>query len=258
MRGVRLHYVRTGSGNRPAVVLVHGFSDNGRCWARVARVLESRFDVVMPDARNHGGSDHGRASPADLVDDLAGVIEGLGLDRPAVVGHSPGGRTAADLAAARPELVSRLVLEDPVWRTVDAPEDASTRDRRLAATRAHIDAMQVRSLDEIIEQGRAQHPDWDDDDLRDWARAKLQMNPDAMAGLETEGWEAAVERIGCPTLLVHGDPGRGLVTPEVAADVARRNPNIQVAHVPDSGHNIRRENLDGYLAVVAPFLGYQA
>ena len=47
--GITLHYWRTG-GDKPAIVLCHGITDNGLCWTRAARVLEARFDVIMLDA----------------------------------------------------------------------------------------------------------------------------------------------------------------------------------------------------------------
>ena len=46
------HYYRTG-GEKPQLVLLHGFSENGLCWSRVAKALEREYDVIMPDARGH-------------------------------------------------------------------------------------------------------------------------------------------------------------------------------------------------------------
>ena len=48
--GIRMHYTRTG-GDRPPVVLAHGFSDDGLCWTPVARAREADYDVIMRDAR---------------------------------------------------------------------------------------------------------------------------------------------------------------------------------------------------------------
>src|SRR5690242_13485221 len=87
--GIRLHYTRTG-GDRPPLVLAHGFSDDGLCWTPVVAVLAPDYDVIMVDARGHGLSDapaHGYGS-AEHAADLAGAIGALGLRRPAVLGHS--------------------------------------------------------------------------------------------------------------------------------------------------------------------------
>ena len=97
---MRLHYYRTGHGDKPPLVLVHGFSDNGLCWSRTAHDLEAEYDVVMPDMRGHGLS--ARMRPGDDVDmaaDLAGLIRGLGLTRPIVGGHSMGAMVTSRLGA---------------------------------------------------------------------------------------------------------------------------------------------------------------
>jgi pimeloyl-ACP methyl ester carboxylesterase len=53
--GINIHYLRSG-GNKPPLVLLHGLIGSGACWTPLARSLESEYDVVMPDARGHGGS----------------------------------------------------------------------------------------------------------------------------------------------------------------------------------------------------------
>src|SRR5262245_64460333 len=87
--GIHLHYTRTG-GDKPPVVLAHGFSDDGLCWTPVAEVLVADYDLVMVDARGHGrstGPEQGYGS-AEHAGDLAAAIAALGLGRPAVLGHS--------------------------------------------------------------------------------------------------------------------------------------------------------------------------
>jgi len=92
--GIQLYYTRTG-GDKPPVVLAHGFSDDGLCWTPVAEKLAADYDVIMVDARGHGRSDTPEQgyTPIDMAADLAGVITGLGLNKPTVLGHSMGGST---------------------------------------------------------------------------------------------------------------------------------------------------------------------
>jgi N-formylmaleamate deformylase len=54
-KDVRIHFLRTG-GEGPPVVLLHGLMGDGAYFSPLARALEADFDVVMPDARAHGGS----------------------------------------------------------------------------------------------------------------------------------------------------------------------------------------------------------
>src|SRR5215216_4643442 len=117
--GLRLHYTRTG-GDKPPLVLAHGFSDDGLCWTPVARALEDDYDVIMVDARGHGQSQAAEQdySDVDLGHDLAGVIMALGLRRPAVLGHSMGAATALAMAGAHPEVPGVILLEDPPARWI--------------------------------------------------------------------------------------------------------------------------------------------
>ena len=103
----------TGDAGTP-VVLLHPLALSGAVWDPVADHLGARHRVVTPDARGHGASewDGGEFTIEDLAADAAAVIETM-LPTPAhVVGMSMGGSAALVLAAARPELVGRLVLAD--------------------------------------------------------------------------------------------------------------------------------------------------
>src|SRR6266581_6969260 len=91
--GIRHHYYRTG-GEKPALLLLHGFNEYGLTWLRVAKELEQDYDVIMVDARGHGHSDgiaKGGYPPGATVEDIAGVIHALKLDRPRIIGFSMGG-----------------------------------------------------------------------------------------------------------------------------------------------------------------------
>ena len=86
--GITVHYYRMGSRGKPPVVLLHGFSDGGLAWVRLATDLAPDYDLVMLDAAGHGrsgGVEHGFRERA--VGDVLAAIEQLGLERPALVGH---------------------------------------------------------------------------------------------------------------------------------------------------------------------------
>ena len=81
--GTKLHYYRTG-GAKPPLVLLHGITDDGLCWAPVAEVLADKHDVIMVDLRGHGKSE----APENGYDyrtmaaEVAGLINGLELENP--------------------------------------------------------------------------------------------------------------------------------------------------------------------------------
>ena len=64
-----------------------------------------------------------------------------------------------------------------------------------------------------------------------------------------------MSRNGLPPPHAMFEPARGaLVTPEIADEAMALNPNITKVLISNAGHNIRRENFDGYLAAVRVFL----
>lgn len=107
-----LHYERSGS--EEPLVLIHGSWVDGRVWDAVRPALSRSFEVVSFDRRGHSRS--APAPPGTIhedVDDVAGLIEALGLRPAHVAGASWGGSIALRLAAARPELVRSLSVHEP-------------------------------------------------------------------------------------------------------------------------------------------------
>jgi pimeloyl-ACP methyl ester carboxylesterase len=256
VNGVRLHFTRTG-GNKPPVVLAHGFSDAGLCWTPVAQALEADYDLVMVDARGHGFSDAPETgyTLAQMAGDLRGVIAGLGLVRPALIGHSMGGGITLALAGLYPDVPGAIILEDAgALEASDFPRRQQGEENPFLA---RLTRLQAKTHDELIAEIRASSG-WPEGELRPWADAKLQFNLRAAQLDPTEGtsWAELMPRITCPALLITADLDRGaLVRPEMARAMQQQVPQLHIAHIPGAGHNIRREQFDRYIAVVRSFLG---
>src|SRR5215211_7958292 len=115
-------------GNKPAVILLHGFQASGLMWLRTAQALESDYRILMPDFRAHGFS-HARLANFSLdrlTEDIANMIQALGLATPAIVGHSLGAEIAGRVAAQHPSLVRSLVLVDPPMRAFYTPQNTDS------------------------------------------------------------------------------------------------------------------------------------
>ncbi len=255
VNGVRLHFTRTG-GNKPPVVLAHGFSDSGLCWTPIAQALEADYDLVMVDARGHGFSDApetGYTLP-EMASDLQGVITGLGLVRPAIIGHSMGGGITLALAGLYPDVPGAIILEDA--GALEASDFPPRQEGEQNPFLARLSRLQTKTRDELIAEMRASSG-WSDAELEPWADAKLRFNLRAAQFHPTHGitWAELLPRITCPALLITADLDRGaIVRPEMAAAMQQQMPQLQVAHIPGAGHNIRREQFDRYVAVVRSFL----
>lgn len=256
--GVKIHYARTGSKLKPPLVLLHGFSDSGMCWLPVARDLEAKWDIILPDARGHGQS--ARVQPGEKVDspaDVAGLIRALKLDHPVVGGHSMGGNTAGMLAARYPELVRGLILEDPGWR--DAPPRPAPKEGEEPPANPWFDwlkSLKGASIAGVMAKGRKDSPTWAEVELRPWAQSKMDLDTNVftMESVRVH-WKEVAAKITCPTLLLTGDVAKGsIVSAEDAQIAAGLSPAIRVANIPGVGHNLRRENYPLFMQLVRDFL----
>jgi N-formylmaleamate deformylase len=255
--GLGLHVRRGGDG--PAVVCLHGVGDDGTCFEAVAPELARDHEVVLPDARGHGRS--AAAGPgagystAEQVADLVGLLDALDLDRAVLLGHSMGALTALATAGLHPDRVVAVVLEDPPprWspRELPTPEEAETSRRAMLE-------LKRATFEELTAALRRDSPDWPEDERRRWARAKQRFHPDVtriFAGDPSVDVAAVAAGVRCPALLLTGDRHRGaLVTPEAAEGLRELVPQLEVVHLPGTGHSIRRDDPDGYGAAVRGFL----
>ena len=246
-----IHHRRTG-GAKPPVVLLHGLMGSGACWAPLARALEADFDVVMPDARGHGGS----SAPAhgyrydDHADDVVGVIRELELARPVLLGHSMGGMTAAVVASRGAGLLRGLILVDPTFleperqREVHASDVLDQHRRALALSRA-----------ELVAQARARHPRRSPELIELQADARLATRVEAFDVLAppSPDFREVVRAIDVPTLLVIGDTSP-VVTLELATELRGLNPRVRIAQVADAGHGLPFEQPARLAELVASFL----
>ncbi len=120
--GVRLHVVHHGSGDGVPVLLVHGVPTSSYLWRDVQRDLGHAHPTYAADLVGLGCSERPPGGRYDLATQarwLRGLLDDLGLERVAVVGHDVGGGVAVHLAALAPERVAALVL-------VDSPLHADT------------------------------------------------------------------------------------------------------------------------------------
>ncbi len=136
--GVRIAHEKTGDG--PPLLLMHGAEASRQMFGAIVPLLARRFTVIAYDQRDCGDTEAPAqpATLADLANDAAALIRGLGFARAHVFGSSFGGRVAQSLALLHPALVDRLVLGStwPLPHTYEAlmPEGAA----RLGALRARL------------------------------------------------------------------------------------------------------------------------
>jgi pimeloyl-ACP methyl ester carboxylesterase len=248
--GIDIHYLRTG-GDKPALIALHGLTGSGACWTPLARALEDRCDVVMPDARGHGASSapgHGYGY-RDLADDVIGLVAALGLAAPVLLGHSMGGMTASLVASELGTAIRGVILADPTFlsperqREVDASDVAAQHRRLLGQDRS-----------EVLDQARQRHPHRSIELLELVTEARLQTATRAFEVLTPPNpdFRALVSAISVPMLLVIGD--NGVVSVETAREMQELNHRLRYELIPDAGHGLPYDRPDQFAAAVGSFL----
>lgn len=256
--GLRLHYLRRPA-DGPTILLLHGLTDGGIYWTPVIEALNDDYDVVAPDARGHGLSDAPATgySAQDHADDVAALVQALGLRRPIVMGHSMGGMVATAFVAQHPEFAHAAIFEDPAWLAAEQMQSAEIRTQRADDWRRDLQATQALTPAEQIVKCRAEHPLWSDGEVQLWAITKQQARVQVLEYIEHPpmDWRALVAAIQCPALLITGDAMTGvIISPQLAHEAQALNAHLRVAQVSDAGHSIHRDNFAGYMAAVNAFL----
>ncbi|MEU4775557.1 alpha/beta hydrolase [Micromonospora sp. NPDC023644] len=270
---VRLRVRHGGSG--PPVVLLHGHPRTHATWHRVAPLLAREHTVICPDLRGYGGSSKPPSDPGHtayakraMARDVVGLLDALGHDRAAVVGHDRGCYVAMRTALDHPDRVSRLGVLDGV----PIGEALARADARFAARWWHW--FFLGQSDKPAERVITADPDaWyggspaamGEEAYADYRRAIHDpatvhaMCEDYRAGLgpdraADDADRAAGRRIACPVLFcwserddmvdLYGDPAA--IWRDWAADV-------RVASI-DSGHHMAEEAPEQLAAALADFL----
>lgn len=248
---IDVHYLRTG-GSKPPIVLLHGLMTSGACWAPVARALEKDYDVIMPDARGHGNSsapDLGYCYDA-LAADVEGLIGGLGLVSPVLIGHSMGGMTAAVVAGRNPKRLRGLVLADPTFLTPQRQREVYESD--IAAQHRSI---LNRSKEDFLAETRMRHKYRTGELIELFAEARFQTSIHAFEVLTppNPNYEELIKTLEIPSLLVIGDVG-AIVSPGMAKELVGLNQRLEVAQITEAGHGVPYDQPERFSAVVRTFL----
>ncbi|WJY27817.1 2-succinyl-6-hydroxy-2,4-cyclohexadiene-1-carboxylate synthase [Sporosarcina trichiuri] len=266
--GESLHYETYGCSDRPAVVLLHGFTGSTVTWHSIAGLLADRFHVVLVDLWGHGRSaspaDSTRYSMASQTEDLDQLFTYLGLDRILLVGYSMGGRTALGYAAAFPERIAGLLLESasPGLRTVEERADRRRHDAALAARLRNEPLAEFVRFWEAIALFDSQK--WLPEQTQSAIRSeRMNQKADGLAGsLEGIGtgsqpsyWRA-LPHMMFPVLLVTGTLD-GKFT-RLAQEMETLLPNAVHEQVPDAGHAIHVEKPKKFATIIENFAAHHS
>lgn len=251
VNGINVHYLRTG-GDKPPLVLLHGFMTSGACWTPVARALEKDYDVIMPDARGHGKS----SAPAEgyyydnLATDVLSLIEDLGLATPVLIGHSMGGLTAAVVADQNPKRIRGLILADPCFLTPQRQHEVYKSD--IAAQHERI--LNTEKEDFLAEfKFRRSHRSHELIELLVQARFQTSMYAFQILTPPNPDYVLLIKDLDIASLIVIGDVDP-VVSPGMASELARLNQRLEVVQIAEAGHGIIYDQPERFSACIKSFL----
>jgi len=254
----KIHYFYGNeNGNNNTIILLHGAMDNGLCWSPVAQKLSENYRVIMPDARGHGLTEilDNSLSVDLMAKDVAMLIQNLKLETPQIIGHSMGAQMTALIASKYPELVSRIVLEDPVIRFKKISKIRKGLFKFIA--KIVVSMLLKGSYEKLIKRARKQNPKWSDEELQPWAESKIlfrENNSKILLGIldNSPDWKDVISKISCPILLITSD--KGMTSDETAQEMVDISKDCKWIKIEGASHNIRREQFERFMQEIQDFL----
>lgn len=223
-------YDLTGPEEAPVVVLIHGLGLTRAVWQWMLPDL-SKFRTLTYDLIGHGQSapPHGQPSLRDLADQLAALLDHLGIGKAALVGFSLGGMVARRFAQDYPARTTALVILHSAYRR--APEAQAAIEARVAQAKTEGPAATVEAalIRWYTDAARATRPD-----LMTLTRAWVLANdrkvyPRLYRVLATGVDEVSAPQppITVPTLVLTADEDHGN-SPEMSAAIATEIPRARL------------------------------
>lgn len=261
---VRIAYVDTG-GSGPPLVLVHGSWGSHHNWDAVVPGLARHLRVVALDRRGHGGSEQppGQGHSSEDVEDLAGLIQRLGVTPAWVAGGSFGAVVTVQLAAAHPELVRGFVAHEPPFLGLLEPGTPEARAVEeieagpIAEVARRIAAGDHGGAAELFADGVAMGPgSWER--MPEAMRASMIAHaPTYLDELHDREWrvvdEERLRRFDGPVLLTRGDRSPPMFAP-IVRRLGRLLPQAEHTTYAGAGHIPHATHPDLYVDRLVRFV----
>lgn len=233
------------------ILLVHAWGESRRSFDRLLPLLPDTLRGLTVDLRGHGDADKppGGYALDELADDIAALLDGIGVPSAVVVGSSSGGYVAQQLAVSHPGRVDGLVLLGAP-RTLQQRPAFATEVERLVDP---VDAGWVRQSLTWFPTSR-QVPQWYvDDRVADGVRLPAHVWRRTLDGLVSAPPPTEVSTITTPTLVVWGEHD-GLLARADEEALAAAIPGSRLLVYEDTGHLVLWEQPERVAADVATFV----
>lgn len=274
VRGIELNCA-SATVRAPSVVFVHGVLRRWTTFLPLFPALASRWQIIAIDQRGHGHSARAAADSyqvVDYVDDLVDFLERHVTTPTVLYGHSLGAMVVAGAAAARPDLVRAIVLEDPPFETMGSRIRVSSLHgyfaqlHQLLPYTGDVAALAAR-LAQITLTEPSTGRSWqlgavrDAVQLRYQAACLLAVDPAVLepivAGRWLAGydWQQVLSAVRVPALVLQADETAGGML--VAVDASRVGQLLvdgSVVHFAGTGHSLHTARTVDVTNLVSAFL----
>jgi pimeloyl-ACP methyl ester carboxylesterase len=240
-------------GRGDVLLLLHGFTGSKLDFHDQLQWFTDRHRVLAPDNRGHGESSNlGRADAYSLdilVDDLAGFLDALGVQRCHLLGHSMGGMVAMRFALRHADRLNSLILMDTAAEPLTVFPKA-LREQLAQEVRANGCASRIQMMRDMpMTDAQARGRDFLGD-AEHWRRIELklsQMDPEAWVALGNDmsnqtGVLSDLAAVSLPTTIMVGEHDVPFVEP--SARMAKTIPNARLVTIPLAAHCPQYENAD--------------
>ena len=254
VNGVTLHYqVISAPEDKPTIVFSNSLATDFRIWRDCIVRLVGECSMVMYDKRGHGLSDIGETPYKidDHVNDLAGLLDHLGISNAVICGLSIGGLIAQGLNFLRPDLVRAMILcdtgakigTDEMW------------DERMAIVREQgmnglLEGNMKRWFTPDFHKNRA-------DELQGISNMFLRVPVEGMLASMTALREAdlrgAAPQTKVPTICIVGEQD-GSTPPSLVLELAKSIPEARYEVIKNAGHIPCIEQPEILVEIIRAFL----
>jgi 3-oxoadipate enol-lactonase len=256
--GAELYYETHGAG--PALLFAHGLGGGHLSWWQQVPHFRDRYTCVTFDHRGFGLSREtpGGRGPDAYVEDLAALVDDLGLREVRLVAQSMGGWTCLDYALRHPDRVRALVLACTIGTLSDPETERIFREHAVGRPEAALAARDIHPAcgERMAREQPALHFLYREVDALSSHLDKAVVRKKLLAMRTTP--RAAIAGLRAPLLCVTGEED-AVMPPAAVAMLASIVPGARLVRVPEAGHSVYWERpetfnrlVDEFLATVAP------
>jgi esterase len=267
---MELFFQRYGEG--PPLVVLHGLYGSSDNWVSIAKKLADRFEVWLPDLRNHGRSPHAPEHNYKLMcEDIENFFVRNGLKKAILLGHSMGGKTAMFFASMNPEKVTALIVVDIAPKSYllhNDPTLGTTDHANILAGLLGVNISDTKSRDEVEQRlsafihspkviGFLMKNLYRNTDHHFAWRLNIEAiynNLDAILdGMQLKDFERGKGITGFPVLFIRGGNSTYIRNEDIPA-IRTIFPYAEVVTIPGAGHWVHAEKPEILLKNIEYFI----